>query len=380
MTNKPGFCHDIYKNQAFWNYADGSVVFMPCSVYTGFLDKNVSPDQSWKGENRKKIISIIEQGKTIPGCKVCYEAEAQGLRSRRQADRDHYEFFLNDSDTDVDASGPTSLDYSVGNLCNLKCVVCGPGNSTSWVPDYQKLHPDVDVTNFLYRKTRISEITDLKFLQNIKSIHFHGGGEPLMGDAHVNLLNQVKKIKGLHDVRIYYNTNGTQRVNQEILDLWQQCLLVELYFSIDDVGDRFEYQRKGALWADLEHNLRWFQENMPHNHMFKVNCVWGYLNFYYLNELIDWHSHNFNQNRYGDPCHLIFQKCTGPYGLKHLNPRNYEILQTRFVKYPELLEILQSIEINDKNHEAFWHDIDKLDQIRRLNFRTLCPEWARLLV
>jgi hypothetical protein len=379
MKNNPGFCYDIFKNQAFCNNADGSVVFMPCCVYQGFVDKNVSPDQSWKGQNRKKLISIIEEGKILSGCKICYQTEAQGLRSRRQADKEHYEFFLKDSHIDIDAIGPTSLDYSVGNLCNLKCVICDPNNSTAWIPDYQKLYPGTDISNYLYRKNHIIEIEDPGFLQNIKNIHFHGGGEPLMGDAHINLLKQVKKVKGLQDVRIYYNTNGTQQVSQEVLDLWQECLLVELYFSIDDVRDRFEYQRKGASWQQLNHNLQWFKENMPHNHMFNVNCVWSYLNFYYLNELIDWHTETFNQNRYGDPCHLIFQKGLGIYSLKHIDMPIYQILERRFAEYPDLIEILKSLPIDDKGHDNFWQHIKKLDQIRGSSFSNLCPEWSRLL-
>ncbi len=380
MKDKPGFCYDIYKNQAFWNYADGSIAYMPCSVYTGFLDKNISPDQSWRGENRQKLISIIQEGKTIAGCKVCYQAEANGFRSRRQADEEHYKFFLNDAEIDVDSQGPTSLDYSIGNLCNLKCVICGPSNSTAWIPDYQKLHPGSDISSYLHRKNQIHEIKDSNFLKNIRSIHFHGGGEPLMTTAHVDLIKEVKKAKGLQDVRIYYNTNGTQLVKQEILDLWQECLLVELYFSIDDVGDRFEYQRKGASWQEFNHNLQWFMENMPHNHMFKVNAVWGYLNFYYLDELVNWHQKNFSQNRHGDPCHLIFQECIGNYSLKHLNQHAYQKLEERFAEYPVLGQILKRLEINEKNHQAFWKSINKIDRVRGSDFSNLCPEWSRLLL
>lgn len=200
-----------------------------------------------------------------------------------------------------------------------------------------------------------------------------------MGNAHVNLLAKVKRVKGLQDVRIYYNTNGTQRVSQEVLDLWQECLLVELYFSIDDVGDRFEYQRKGASWHKLNQNLQWFRENMPHNHMFKVNCVWSYLNFYYLNELIDWHRETFSQNRYGDPCYLIFQEGLGTYSLKHLDMSTYQILEQRFAGYPDLVKILKCLQINDKGHDIFWQHINELDQIRESSFSNLCPEWSRLL-
>jgi hypothetical protein len=134
----------------------------------------------------------VETDTRIPGCRDCYSAEDAGIESRRQGSKKLYEEYH--KDTNIELSGPTGIDYSVGNLCNLKCVICGPTNSSQWVPDFQKLHPTIDIARFQYKKNEQLEITDPDLLQNIKNVHFHGGGEPLLSDNHVRLLQKIQEV------------------------------------------------------------------------------------------------------------------------------------------------------------------------------------------
>ena len=378
MKDKKYFCYEIYKNLAIWSY-NGRLGYNPCSFFKEYIKTSDSFDLDgiWNGPERAELKRCVETDTPIPGCSACYDAEEKGLESRRTAGRDLYENYHND--TDIDLNAPQGLDYSVGNLCNLKCVICGPHNSTAWVSDYQKLYPLNTINQFKYDKFNQLEISDPKLLKNIKTLHFHGGGEPLMSNNHINLLKEIKKVKGLGDVRVFYNINGTQRATQELLNLWGECRLIELYFSIDDVGKRFDYQRTGANWESIISNLMWFQENMPHNHMFNINCTWSYLNLYYLPELVDWQQANFLTNRYGDPVNLIFQRATGDFNILHLSDYVKDILFKRFANYPQLTELVNSIKTSDKNYQFFWSKIEKIDQIRQTNYKTLCPEWSQLL-
>lgn len=378
MSSKPGFCYEIYKNQSFWSH-NQSITYNPCSFYDGYLDLDIPPDQVWFGTTHRKVIQLVEQGQTVPGCHKCYTQESLGLPSRRQASRQNYEEFLQQPDISQAHRGPQGLDYSVGNLCNLRCVICGPHNSSSWIPDHQKIYPDQDVSQYLFRKNQTVEIENDEFLSNIISVHFHGGGEPLMNTAHVKLLHRIQRVKGLGDVRVFYNTNGTHTVDQEVLDLWQQCRLVEIYFSIDDVGHRFEYQRTGAAWNQVQDTMTWFYHHMPSNHLFNINCVWSYLNLYYLDELWNWHRSNFSTNRYGDACNLILQKAIGPFAIEHLSPEAWHAVQQRLGDRSGLRELLPGIEINHQSHDEFWQAITRIDTVRNNDFRRVCPEWSELL-
>jgi hypothetical protein len=379
MKNKKYFCYEIYKNLAIWSH-NGKLGYNPCSFFDGYIKTSSEFDLAdvWNSPEHLQLKKCVETDTRIPGCQACYSAEDSGIESRRQGSKKLYEEYHKDTNTEL--SGPTGIDYSVGNLCNLKCVICGPQNSSQWIPDYQKLHPTVDIVSFQYKKNEQLEITDADLLQNIKNVHFHGGGEPLLSDNHVRLLQKIQEVKGLSDVRVFYNTNATQTVSNEILQLWEKCRLIELYFSIDDVGARFDYQRTGANWNKVNSTLDWFYANMPHNHMFNVNCTWSYLNFFYLNEVWDWWNKNFSSNRYGDPTNLIFQKAVGEFGLDHLSKISHETLQNKFQGYNNILPLVQSLNVSDQPHSAFWKNISALDQVRGTDFKKIHPEWSKLLL
>ena len=378
MKNKKYFCYEIYKNLAIWSH-NGKLGYNPCSFFDGYIKTSSEFDLAdvWNSPEHLQLKKCVETDTRIPGCQACYSAEDSGIESRRQGSKKLYEEYHKDTNTEL--SGPTGIDYSVGNLCNLKCVICGPQNSSQWIPDYQKLYPTVDIVSFQYKKNEQLEIIDADLLQNIKHVHFHGGGEPLLSKNHVRLLQKIQEVKGLSDVRVFYNTNATQAVSDEILQLWEKCRLIELYFSVDDIGTRFDYQRTGANWNKVNSTLDWFYANMPHNHMFNINCTWSYLNFFYLDEVWDWWNKNFSSNRYGDPTKLIFQKAVGEFGLDHLSKTSHETLQNKFQGYNELLRLTQFLKTSDQPHDSFWKNISALDQIRRTDFRELNPEWSKLI-
>lgn len=119
--------------------------------------------------------------------------------------------------------------------------------------------------------------------------------------------------------------------------------------------------------------------NMPHNHMFNVNVVWSYLNFYYLDQVVDWHSKHFSSNRYGDPTSLKFQSAHGITKISYISPKIKSILLEKFQRYPTLLALLNTLEVNLTPHSKFLEWIQKLDIIRNVDFNKISPDWAKLL-
>ena len=380
MKDKKFFCYEIFKNLSISSDPDGHVKYSPCCYYKGFINDSaeIDIDYAWDSAERQQLKQLIADDMSIPGCVNCYRDEERGVTSKRLAAKEQYEEFQ--KDTNIDISGPQALDYRAGNLCNLKCMICGPNNSTAWIPDYQKMYPTKSVQIFKHNKNINKIISDVKSLENIKMVHFHGGGEPLMSTDHIRLLTDIKSVKGLADVRVTYNTNGTVRVDDQVLELWSQCKLVEIYFSIDDVGKRFEYQRTGAKWSEVTDNIEWYKHHMPHNHMFNINAVWGYLNFFYLNELVDWHRSFLSTNRYGDVTNLLFQQALGKFSLTTISDNIKSNLEHKFKNYPTLMLLLGSLPINnDFKHTDFWNHVDLIDKVRGTCFKNICPEWSNLI-
>ena len=378
MQNKKYFCYEIYKNLAIWSN-NGKISYNPCSYFDGFIKTSDKLDISevWNSQEHQELKRLIQDDKPIPQCHRCYHEEQHGLVSRRLSSKEMYERYRNNDN--IKLSGPESIDYSVGNLCNLKCVICGPDNSTAWISDYQQMHPQIDIVKFKHEKLNQIKLDNPAVLSEIKNIHFHGGGDPLLSTTHTDILEQIKSVKGLSDMRIFYNINGTVKVSDRILEIWSECQLVELYFSIDDIGERFEYQRTGASWNELINNLSWYVDNMPVNHLFYINCTWSYLNLYYLTELVDWQQSMFNTNRLGDSIKIIFQKAIGDCAIDHASAELKSKLIEKFKNYPILLELVNSLEERDADHSKFLAYINDLDKIRGSSFNRLCPEFAALL-
>ena len=127
-----------------------------------------------------------------------------------------------------------------------------------------------------------------ELLPNIKYFEFTGG-EPWMIQEHFDLLEYAVEQGYSKNIDIHYNTNATQWPTPHF-DLWKNFGRVDIAFSIDNVGDRFEYERYGAKWQEANliidevHIKRNYVSNITTQLCFTVNIQ----NVYYLDELLAW--------------------------------------------------------------------------------------------
>jgi hypothetical protein len=65
---------------------------------------------------------------------------------------------------------------------------------------------------------------------------------------------------------------------------------VEIAFSIDDIGQRFEYQRSNAVWSEVLANLDRFRDLRRAHANIKLQCcsTVNVFNVFYLEELAHW--------------------------------------------------------------------------------------------
>lgn len=300
-------CIDAFKNLNV--VANSSTVSIsPCCVSP---TKTMSEINFFDNNYLTEIRNSWKNNKWPTACNSCKKAEDQSLVSRRQGSAEWYKDH-NHLDTTIEL---IRLDYWTGDICNLACVICGPHNSSQWKKEL-KFHTDISHAS-------INKFWERLDLAKLEFIHFNGG-EPLLSKEHVNFLESIPDKSKVH---LNYNTNGTILPSQHLLDLWEKFKLVQLDFSIDDIGERFEYQRYPAKWDQVANNLKWFVDNCPHNCIFATNTSVGILNNDNIGLLMTWLQQNFYVNNYTDPIEHRTQLTQGLFELKDAEHRKESIIK-----------------------------------------------------
>jgi len=362
-------CFDIHHNLAI-DYANGKTLIGSCCQSGRIAVEEGTIEEYW---NHPQLQKLREQNYLDPlFCNSCIMVEKAGARSRRQGQIEFYKDWNNQN------KKIRGLDFNLSNLCNLKCTICSTEYSTAWIPDAKKLGLPIKEYNY-YDKKKQFKLHDPSLLSDLEIVHFWGG-EPLIDDKHVKILEFLDTADILKNCKVTYNTNGTHKVDDHVLDLWSRAKLIEIHFSIDDIGDRFEYQRYPAKWNDLVENLSWYKDKLAPNHLFYINCTLSYLNIWYVPELIDWKLSYFNTNRLGDITNLLFQPAHGFCSFEYLSSKVKKCLLEKFCNYPELLPYIEISNVLD-NYEPkkFLEYIDKLDVIRGTNWSATFNEFHNVL-
>jgi MoaA/NifB/PqqE/SkfB family radical SAM enzyme len=256
-------------------------------------------------------------------CQRCWDEEAAGRVSKRMNSRIRLKEYYDSVDwTNTNPNQLWFIDLKLGNICNLKCRICGSWSSSKWAKEEIDYIPEL-----LDRKTHLA-YTYLKdgawpreskvfwdnlktLLSNIKYFEFTGG-EPFLIEQHFELLRYAVETGDSAHIEIHYNTNGT--VFPEAADLWANFKHVEIAFSIDNVDARFEYERYGADWQEVQDNLVKFNELRSPKLSTQLCTTMNIQNVYYLPEICAWIStQTFDHvyfNMLHDPWHMCISRMT----------------------------------------------------------------------
>ena len=234
-------------------------------------------------------------GEHPDGCERCWNEEASGRTSKRMHSLKRLDKIIKDKKFVKDTDGELLfLDLKLGNICNLKCRICGSFSSSKWAQEEIDINNNNESARENLERGRWprkaenfwSDLTEL--LKHTKYFEFTGG-EPFLIDEHFTLLEIAVEMGYANDIELHYNTNTTI-FPERGLKLWPHFKLVEIALSIDDIGPRFEYQRYGTKWDNTLLNLEKFRQLRKNNNNIKLQlCLTvNSLNIYYLDEICDW--------------------------------------------------------------------------------------------
>ena len=242
-------------------------------------------EEIWNNDNMRRIRMQVLSGERPSECAPCFNLEDQGVESLRQR---HIKNNIPESritlypnaleglhpEMTMPFKFPT-MEIKLNNLCNLKCRMCHPMDSTSW-NDWKEVEEFyVKENNFMVKaiedlnlmnKPYLDKFDDNpnwwnsfeKLLPYFRRVEF-AGGEPLMDPQHYRILDMLAPYG--NNIEIKYATNLTTlgKSNRTIWEYWPKFKSVAVNVSIDGIGDSYEYVRGNASWAEVINNIKQVQ-------------------------------------------------------------------------------------------------------------------------
>jgi radical SAM protein with 4Fe4S-binding SPASM domain len=350
-----------------------------------------SMKEIWSGDKMKQLRESMLEEKAHPACTRCYEQETAGFFSGRKSANKHHGHQIKKG---LDIDPPFEMTYwdiRFSNLCNLSCRSCGHIFSSSWYQDQLKLAgPNWGKGNkplFWAGRHETDMIEQLyEHLDYVEQIYF-AGGEPLMMDEHYLILEELER-RGRFDVRLIYNTNFTKTKLKDryVFDYWKKFKSVAVGASLDAMGERAEYIRKGTVWSDIETNRKIMMDMCP-NVDFYISPTLSIQNALHLPDFHrEWVERGFiqaqdlNVNILQDPFWLRIDIAPAEYKEKirikfkqHLDwLRPLDKLNRATVGFESALKFLDGN--NEQALPVFWKKMTELDAIRKENLLDVLPE------
>lgn len=325
-------------------------------------------------------------------CRKCWAVEDAGGTSKRMHTLDRLKHIDMGSGWTQNAKPLMFLDLKLGNICNLKCRICGSWSSSQFASEELKFVKDKK-KSFHYQMLKAGawprenknfwdEIDSC--LNDIRYIEFTGG-EPFLIQEHFDMLQGIVDRGIAHQVEIHYNTNGTQ-YPEHAEAIWKHFKTVEIAFSIDDLGPRFEYQRTNARWDEVCANLDRFRDlkEIHSNIQLQICTTVNVFNVYYINQVAEWiavnrESFNFVYwNMLHEIWHFAINRLPGTVkSVVTLHLQTVDIPEEFKPEFDRIVDFMNSGESSDGS--AMLAAMRELDQRRNQNLAQVMPEWAEII-
>jgi hypothetical protein len=292
---------------------DGAIKVCCRSQPIGFI-QNQTLEEVWNNDAMRTVRRQVLSNEQPAVCKPCFDLEAQGVESLRQRHiRDSYpesriNLYPNALDSlQDDFTMPFELptiEIKINNLCNLKCRMCNPLDSTQW-KDWEEVESFYqDEGNYLVDAVRKLGLTKApyiglfenkddfwenleKLLPYFRRVEF-AGGEPLMDPTHYKILDMLARHGD--NIELKYATNGTVtgiKGGRTIHDYWPKFKKVSVNVSIDGLHDVYEYIRGNGKFSEIEDNIKVFK-SFPNVDYVVGACTVQAGNIVQLPEIIDY--------------------------------------------------------------------------------------------
>jgi|MDTC01.1.fsa_nt_gb organic radical activating enzyme len=353
---------------------------------------------------RKLRLDMIKGNKN-PECAGCHKHDATGVPSFRTQSNKQWGEYFDDilATTDMNTGRIINFrmryfDIRFSNICNFKCRTCGSAFSSQWEQEDLKSQSESGVPHYAME---IEKGNSKEFLRNVIQqvpnfeVAYFAGGEPLITDEHYILLDEMIKTQNT-DIQLRYNSNisNFKYKKRDIFKLWKHFSQpIQVYASIDHIGDRAEYIRSGTNWKTIERNMKKLIKTP--NIDFTVNTVYSIFNALTISHFYKY----MIDNHYYKPGRSVWSLyCMD--APKHVSPHALPIeFKEQAMQQLEITEqYMKDLNFNDnqiqpitdvkkwlfqentweEQKDEFKKEIKRLDRIRNEDFAKTFPEIQHL--
>jgi hypothetical protein len=216
----------------------------------------------WRSPRMRGVRGDLASARRSEVCKSCWRVEdAGGVSYRHRAADMRFEPY------DASAEDPPPriqfVDLRLGNFCNLKCRMCIPYSSRLLIPEYKELQEADedfwdDLANISWFESEMFWQDLLQYAPHFRRVHL-AGGEPMVIAKAWDFLRRLIDLGFSRNIELSYNTNWTV-IPKWTADVWRAFKAVDLFISMDGVGEVNEFIRSPLKWSVFRDNLSLVEE------------------------------------------------------------------------------------------------------------------------
>ncbi len=396
---------------------DGAICACCRSHPVGNIQDNTL-EEIWNNDTMQRIRRQVLNDERPKECEPCFSLEDQGVESLRirhisgKIPEARINLYPNTVLKEVMPFEIPTMELKLNNLCNLKCRMCHPMDSTSWndwseVKEFYKnenniMYAIVEEHN-LENKPHLDKFQDNpqwwesleKLLPYFRRVEF-AGGEPLMDPQHYRILDMLSEYG--HQIEIKYATNLSMlgKGSRNIYEYWPKFKSVAVNVSIDGIGDSYEYVRGNADWGTMIANIKEIQSISNISRIVGAVTV-QVSNVLVLDKMIEYFLDDlgivFHTHRVEYPKLLsaqVLPRELVALAIERLENIKDKVKDFKMVKkHPQLLQytlgqIQDNINyLNARDQSDKWNDCvefnHRLDKTRNQSFETVTPEFKEFV-
>ena len=241
-----------------------------CKISADFPIKNIDDIEDfskdwWNNAPMQQLRSDLAQGIQTKHCNRCWKDESAGKSSLRQEYNKRLAKHtklrnISESSTYIAEDLPIALDLNLSNICNYKCLMCGPMYSSKIQTERKQNQVKFKSLDFLLplvnydfdwpNKDKFQTFFK-NVMPNLREIELKGGEPLLIKDA----ILAIKSVENKKVSTVAMTTNGSVKFNDDFVEQLKQFQKIWLCVSVDGILEHGEYVRYGSHWPTVHNTI-----------------------------------------------------------------------------------------------------------------------------